>query len=309
MVFLESLFCDSDPQHYLEITILDDKFKDAPYVYEGGTKRSPATAWVQLGKMKEKLPRVFERAQVQNDDGMGIYFGACARHETRPKGKRALKTSVSTAPALWVDLDYGHDKIGQATETLRRFTHPPTYIVATGGGVQGWWVLRSPLKIVNEAVRKAFEQTLRGLAKALRGDTSVADVARIMRLPGFRNMKPDRGGYMASIVVDDGPVYDFASFVGYAALDNPPKRYVPKRTTKPRNGKRPRLTNRAEGFLQAGAAQGTRHSTLLHTAYQMQAKGFSKNECWDEAGQMAMSCGLPLKEVSGIINHVYEGKQ
>ena len=37
------------------------------------------------------------------------------------------------------------------------------------------------------------EETMRRLAHHYGGDSSVADVARVMRLPGFRNRKPDRG--------------------------------------------------------------------------------------------------------------------
>ena len=43
----------------------------------------------------------------------------------------------------------------------------------------------------------AGEDTMRRLANRYGGDSSVADVARVMRLPGFRNKKPER---------DDAPV-------------------------------------------------------------------------------------------------------
>lgn len=303
--FLLSLFCDSDPDHYLEITLLDDRYKDTPYQHEGGDKRYPMVGWLAIAEMNDKLEVWLARAALQNADGMGVYFGACARHEKRPKGKRALKSSVASAPALWADIDCGLERIEVATMFLKSFVHAPTLIVATGGGVQAWWALRAPLNIRDKTDQKAFEGTLKGLAKATGGDSSVADVARIMRLPGFANMKPDRGAYAAHVVYETGVLYDYAAFAGYAALSDPPKRRAPV-TSSWRNDKRPRMTNKAEAFLANGAPKGTRHQTLIHVVFQFKEKGLDYHACWMEAGHKAMEIGLPENEVVEVLDWVYK---
>ena len=306
--FLENLFIDTAsayPEHYLELTLLDDLHKDEAPEWEGGKKRKSETGWLRMDKIDE-LPAWLARLEKWNTRGYGVYFGAGARHEKRPPGKRALKSSVSILPALWLDMDCGGDRVTWATERLTRFVTPPTMIVSTGGGVQAWWVLREPFVIGNESDRLNFEHVLSGLAKTLDGDTAVADVARIMRLPGFANMKPDRGGYVAKVEYEVGDLYDYGSFAGYAALANPPRPQQITRQYHHREGKRPRLTNRAENYLSVGEPQGQRHQGLMHTAFQMKEKGFTFQECWEEAGRAAMNCGLPEPEASSVIAWVYQ---
>jgi hypothetical protein len=306
--FLISLFADtisSRPDYYLELTLLDDRYKEEPPEWEGGKKRRVLTGWLPMRDINEKLPGALARAQVRNVEGYGVYFGVGARHERAPKGARAKKSSIATLPALWLDLDCGGDRVGWAIEKLNRFTLPPTMIVSTGGGVQAWWVLRRPFVIEDEQDRKNFEFMLAGLAKVLDGDGAVADVARIMRLPGFANMKPDRDGYIAKIEYEEGELYDITQFWGYIAIANPPRPQFKQPARVRRDGERPRMTNLAERFLSDGAPEGQRHRTLIHAAFQMKEKGFGFQECWEEAGQAALACGLPEQEASKAIRWVY----
>jgi len=56
------------------------------------------------------------------------------------------------------------------------------------------------------------EPVMTGLALRYGGDRSVADVARVMRLPGFRNKKPGRGDALVTWVERNGPLVDPESF-------------------------------------------------------------------------------------------------
>lgn len=58
----------------------------------------------------------------------------------------------------------------------------------------------------------AAESVMTGLALRYGGDRSVADVARVMRLPGFRNKKPGRGDALVTWVERNGPFVDPESF-------------------------------------------------------------------------------------------------
>lgn len=66
----------------------------------------------------------------------------------------------------------------------------------------------------------AAESVMTGLAVRYGGDRSVADVARVMRLPGFRNKKPGRGDAMVTWVDRNGLAVEPSSFGGLPA---PPK--------------------------------------------------------------------------------------
>ena len=56
------------------------------------------------------------------------------------------------------------------------------------------------------------ESVMTGLAVRYGGDRSVADVARVMRLPGFRNKKPGRGDALVTWVDRNGPLVEPESF-------------------------------------------------------------------------------------------------
>ena len=64
------------------------------------------------------------------------------------------------------------------------------------------------------------ESVMTGLAVHYGGDRAVADIARVMRLPGYRNKKPGRGDAMVTWADLNGAAVDPESF---ADLPEPPK--------------------------------------------------------------------------------------
>jgi hypothetical protein len=62
----------------------------------------------------------------------------------------------------------------------------PSVVIYSGGGMHLYHLLDSPV----DAHDKRVEGILKGLAKLYKGDPAAAEVARILRLPGTRNLKP-----------------------------------------------------------------------------------------------------------------------
>lgn len=85
-------------------------------------------------------------------------------------------------PAPWCDND-ANTKEETAAAMLGCFC-PPSFIVDSGRGVHGWWLLDEPAE-----PDEAFLEVLRGLARVFNGDRAVVDLARIMRLPSTVNSK------------------------------------------------------------------------------------------------------------------------
>lgn len=294
---------------YAEITLLDDRYKD-----DDEKRRHPLTAWLPITDLSEKLPKAITAAQARNADGYGVYFGVTSRREKQPQGRRGGKDNAHQLPGLWADLDVGQTNIEKATVELATWVIPPTVIVATGGGVQAWWQFTEPLPVQTEDQRQFWERVLRGLARVLNADSAVADVARVMRCPDTHNMKPDRGAYLARVVSleagDDiggcGARYNPFRFAVYEKLAEPPKPRTWKRSYTPReNGQRSVLTMRAREFIASGAPKGTRHISLIHTAYQCREKGYGKDEAYELAGNAALRAGLPEREIENVIEYVY----
>ncbi len=135
-------------------------------------------------------------------DASDVWFGVATRRERLTAGKRGGDADCLSVPALWLDVDIAgaaHAATNlpateaEARELVGTFPLPPTAIVHSGHGLQGWWWLAEPLEASEaDPVLKRWHATWDKLAadRGWRVD-NVFDVARIMRLPGTTNCKTD----------------------------------------------------------------------------------------------------------------------
>jgi hypothetical protein len=116
-------------------------------------------------------------------NGWNIHYGICGRRNESGK-----EDAVNLIPALWVDVDAKDFKndMNAAFKTLLKLPMS-TYIVNSGHGYQGIWVLKDKFEANDENIRRV-KAILRGLAKATNGD-AVHDLSRMLRLPGSINYK------------------------------------------------------------------------------------------------------------------------
>lgn len=141
---------------------------------------------------------MLKQADALNRLGFGLYFAPCLRKTRQGKAEAA-----ALVPALWVDVDYDGDalQLERELEKLRGFDPAPSFILASGGGWHGYWLLDEPLHLPDDAARQKIAAILRGLFAALGGDPEyVKTVAGIMRLPDTINTKPERGGVDVSVI-------------------------------------------------------------------------------------------------------------
>lgn len=115
-------------------------------------------------------------------DGEDVYVVAAPRY-----GSDGTKAGVLRTNALWTDLDFkdGHTRESRL-EQLRKLSCPPALGVATGGGLQHYWLLDRPAE--NPEGLERAELVMRRLAAAMGGD-SVHDRSRVMRVPETFNHK------------------------------------------------------------------------------------------------------------------------
>lgn len=117
-----------------------------------------------------------------NDAGANVYFGAHPR-----AGKDGTAAGVKSAQVFFADFD----NVAEETTVMAKLEvggiPEPTVVVSTGGGFHCWWRLDRPLDVDRW---RLFE---RAIVHKSGADPAVKDVARIMRLPGYVNTKPNRG--------------------------------------------------------------------------------------------------------------------
>ena len=141
--------------------------------------------------------------------GRAMYFGTCTRVTGNSSGTRA---DLAECPALWAEVDtrkLGLDK-AMVRQAVTSLPHPPSIVIDSGGGLHFYWLLTESIDIRQSADNAAETEessvaVLKQLAGIMAGDTSVCDLARIMRLPGSHNTKPEvmatNGGAPAPVVV------------------------------------------------------------------------------------------------------------
>jgi hypothetical protein len=122
-----------------------------------------------------------------------VFMGVCLRSVRWPKGSRGTSELALSSEVVWVDLDFKlfnkndlADGRTQALAILKTFPLKPSIIVRTGGGVHLYWLLKEPAT-AND-LRRIPNINL-ALTTALKGDPKSRDLARVLRIPEYPNMK------------------------------------------------------------------------------------------------------------------------
>ena len=142
---------------------------------------SKRTAFVPLGADRD-VERFIARCGMDN-----LYVGVAARKDST-SGK--LENCL-TLGAVFADIDFKSTPEAEARATLDAFPLRPTMVVHSGGGLHVYFALVEPLDLTTDEPRA--RALLGRLAVALRGDQSAAEPARVLRVPGTLNRKPEYG--------------------------------------------------------------------------------------------------------------------
>lgn len=119
-----------------------------------------------------------------------VYITPSLRQGRDGSGKGCVATAT-----VWVDIDEGgEDAVARAVARCSDIGLPPTLQVESSPGkAHLWWRLAEPFDLSTEERRAAFSRQLRAVTDLLGGDPACAEPARVMRLPGSRNVKPKYG--------------------------------------------------------------------------------------------------------------------
>lgn len=115
-----------------------------------------------------------------------IFFGVFTR-----EGNQGKAENVREGTCIFADMDFKNYKGGQAEadEIIKKYPVKPSLIIHSGNGYHLYWLLSEIINV--QTLKDKLINTLRGIAYALMADTSVADIARVLRMPGTFNHKSD----------------------------------------------------------------------------------------------------------------------
>jgi hypothetical protein len=133
-----------------------------------------------------------------------VYVGVgCSKNQYGP-ARRAKSEEITGLCGIGTDLDLlseAHKKALPTTVdealTILPPGLPPSIMASTGNGVHPWWLFKEPLIFDNDAERQAAARVLARWHKMLERNAAahgwvydkLADLARILRIPGTRNLK------------------------------------------------------------------------------------------------------------------------
>lgn len=260
------------------------------------------TFWSKLGD-KRRLTSSFKQAEALNHDGFGLYFAPCLRSQSKGSAE-----SAALVPALWLDVDIDGDTAQRehSLNKLRSFDPVPSFILDSGGGWHGYWLLDVPFTLTDDAARTHIADVLRGLATALGGDPAyVKSVASVMRVPGSINTKSERNGAMVSIVEGD-PIrrYTLEQFAWLRQSVEPQQVGNLKVVTLNGNGHHP-LPKRTEDYLTDGAPVHQRNTELFAAACQLRDAGYSHSDAEAQLVPRYVADGCNEREALATICSVY----
>lgn len=288
--FLGALYANMPDKLWLELRCIHP---------ETGEVRS---FWAQQANHKQR-ESILKQADKLNGEGYGVYFAPCLR-----KGKQGKAEAAALVPALWVDVDCDSDahQRDQNLTRLRDFDPAPSFILDSGGGWHGYWLLSEPFQLQGAADREKIAGILRGLFAALGGDPEyVKTVAGIMRLPDSVNTKPERDGVMVT-VVECHPErrYPLGTFAWLESQPTQPHFDGLKVVTLNGNGQHP-LPPRTESYLASGAADGSRNTELFAAACQLRDAGYSQSDTERELVPRHLASGSTEREALATIKSAY----
>jgi hypothetical protein len=161
------------------------------------TARDKVSHWFQDA---EEAIRFIASIAVQD-----VYVGVGFSPQDFGASKRCVADEIAGIVGMWADIDIRSEAHPQTTlpGTIEQALSilppefPPTFVILTGNGIQAWWLFREPWIFETEQERgdaaslASSWQTLLRLNGASQGWAidRLADLARVLRVPGTRNCK------------------------------------------------------------------------------------------------------------------------
>lgn len=238
--------------------------------------------WISLRDRFDASRFPLELDKLESD----VFFGACPR-----KGRFGTKEGVKTVTTLWSDVDakdFGGDKT-KALSMLTGCPLPPSLIVDSGNGYHGYWLLHEPEDIADVEKREYLESLLRRLAGVVGGDSSVAEVARILRLPGSYNWKnPEQPVPVNLVKFEPDRRY---SLIDFESL--PTQEVLPSRTVRNGLGWISKTLNHMQ--------EGNRNVSFAKIAGRLRRDGWEAGDILVLLLPKARECGFPESELTDLV--------
>lgn len=134
--------------------------------------------------------------------GDHVYFGVNPSVVRKGENERAKITNIAAINCLFAEFDakdFGDKAAARAhVETLDA---RPSVIIDSGGGYHAYWLFREPFELAMDDDRKRAAEAQARWVGLVGGDPAAKDLARVLRVPGTMNHKPEYGPDFPLVVI------------------------------------------------------------------------------------------------------------
>lgn len=232
---------------------------------------------------------------------VNLYFGvhpAAALPERWKDGQsipleqvRATIPDIAAVNCLFAEFD-DKDHGGDHAATLARVDAlpvAPSVIVDSGGGYHAYWLFRVPFLLITQEDRDRARRVQAAWVAYVGGDPGAKDLARVLRVPGSRNLKYDPPRPVGVLRADYNQLYNLPDL---ETLSRPAERPAPAAVI----GSNGRGPSEDDGAFWLGkaldrAAPGNRNDTGFWLACQLRDAGLSETD--SEAVMLLYAARVP----------------
>ncbi len=273
--FVAQLYGICDPSWIVEINLLTY----LPTQDNPGDKKMSALFFT-VEQVLNDWPSIHKNLEQQNRTQVAnIHHGVCCRHR-RPV-KHGKNSDVSHYPAIWVDIDFKANEKGvrkHFNETIKELEKQglaPSYIIESGYGLHAYWLFDMPYPVADARPICA------GIMDFFQISDAIHDPRRVLRLPGFLNLKNPKHPAWCKVVDDNGKRYSILDFKDLAIEPDPGEEEREEAEAKKgavRTVSRdPRIEEiKSDGVSEGGGPYGGRHNAAVSLAGHYAAKGLPK---------------------------------
>ncbi len=226
--------------------------------------------------------------------GEAVYFGVNpvgAIPATNSKGEaktpeyiRSQVSHIAAVNALFAEFDikdYGSSET--IHDHLKKYPSP-TVKVFSGGGYHCYWLLDDPFIIANDAARQRAIEAQANWVDFIGGDKNAKDLARVLRVPGTVNRKPEYGPNLPTVEIIETQFVLTYDLVNLEAMSRPAAKPKPEKSlSPPKNGSTIDDSERAAELLtRLDSHRADDYQEWLKVGMSLSGLGNVGLDLWDE---------------------------
>ena len=273
--FISELWGKCNPDWIVEIDLL----QYCPTQEDPDAKRMNAVFYT-VGQTQKDWPAIHRELEKHNRERVFNVHQCCAPRFRKPK-LHGKNNDVSHLPVLWVDVDFHGNEKGvrkkfyEMIEVLKERELGPSIIVESGHGLHGYWCLDRPYTVAEA------RPVCAGLQGEFHDSDSVHDPRRVLRLPGFLNLKDPKDPRWCKVIEatwERYPLSDFKDLAIEPGLGEEEREDEEDKKGAVRTiSRNPKIEEiKSKGVDEGGGPYGGRHNSAVALAGHYAAKGLPK---------------------------------